>query len=107
MQSFIVLANNQEIHQPDLQHLKIEHTHQSHLNSKYSSEQSSLTSSADSAEHNEKDCHHCGHCHGSHMHWVHSTSALADEVLNSAFAFYYIELARTHIVDNKLRPPID
>lgn len=109
MQSFFVVANNQELHQPDTQHLKTEHSHKNHTidpNQPSELTKSLALSETGDAEHNENDCHHCGHCHGSHMQWVYLSHHFTDPTFTSALPFHYIELARNHIVEHDLRPPI-
>lgn len=99
MQSFIVVANNQEIHQTDPQHLKVEHSHQNHSTVDESTEQAF-------SDHNEEDCHHCGHCHGSHMQWDYYEKDADTELLLSPMPFYATEMALIRFLDNDLRPPI-
>lgn len=109
MQSFIVVANNQELHQPDAQHLKIEHSHQNHTidpNQPSELSKSLAISEVSDADHNEDDCHHCGHCHGSHMQWVYLSQHFTYPIFNNSTPFQYAELARNHIIDHDLRPPI-
>lgn len=110
LQSVFAVAANQDVHQIDTEHLKIEHSHAID-DGKHPVD--SLTSNHDlyhqqnpDQEHDQNDCHHCGHCHGSHTSWVainHIQSIIPYQDL--------IQLSRTEYpinghLDNLLRPPI-
>ena len=73
---------------------------------RFASVQIIKVSEVSDADHNEDDCHHCGHCHGSHMQWVYFSQHFTHPIFNNSTPFQYAELARNHIIDHDLRPPI-
>jgi len=99
LQSFVAVANSNENHQVDYQHLQTEHSHEG--------ENSELFEESSEDEHNIKDCHHCGHCQGSHTPWFISLKnndiTTAPLVFNQYF--YHSHLDKSFIED-LIRPPI-
>ena len=115
VQSLFAVANNQEIHQLDTEHLIVEH---SHLNDKQTKPISLTTLDFDTGitldtgtedidtEHNIEDCHHCGHCHGSHAQWLalnHRTQLINNDEKE---LFIYQSQLNIGTQENPLRPPI-
>ncbi len=99
LQSFVAVANSDENHQVDTQHLQTEHSHDVD-NLEFFDE-----SSQD--EHNIEDCHHCGHCQGSHAQWFASkkkSDTAAKFIVNNQFV--YLGHLDKSIVEKAIRPPI-
>ncbi|WP_416304949.1 hypothetical protein [Neptunicella sp. SCSIO 80796] len=102
VQSMFAVASQQQPHQIDINHLKVEHSHQSDKLSVLKERGDAL-----SAGHNIEDCHHCGHCHGSHsVSWVNSVFrfSLDDREQNKLLDVEPAYLPT--FTDNLLRPPI-
>ena len=99
LQSFIAVANSDESHQVDSQHLQTEH---SHILDKVA-----LSDDSSEKDHSIKDCHHCGHCQGSHTQWLASEkmSDTTPELLVLNQYFYRVHLDRSFI-EEPVRPPI-
>jgi hypothetical protein len=99
LQSFIAVANSNESHQVDYQHLKTAHSHDADTHE--------LFSKTSDDEHDINDCHHCGHCQGSHTPWFvskkESESSPAFIVLNQYL--YHSHLTKSFI-EEPIRPPI-
>jgi hypothetical protein len=98
LQSLVAVANSDENHQVDLQHLQTEHSHTL----------DNLALSDDSSEnHNITDCHHCGHCQGSHTQWLTSEkiSATTSKLLTLNQYFYRVHLDNG-FTEELIRPPI-
>ena len=53
LQSFVAVADSDQNHQLDVQHIQTQHSHELDHNT--------LFDDTSDSEHNIKDCHHCGH----------------------------------------------
>lgn len=99
LQSFVAVANSNENHQVDSQHLQTEHSHDA--------DNSELFEESSEDDHNIKDCHHCGHCQGSHTSWfvtlTSSNSTPKFLVFNQYF--YHVHLDKS-FTEELIRPPI-
>ena len=82
LQSFVAIANSQEIHEIDIQHIQIEHSH------------------------NVKDCHHCGHCHGFHTQWLVQTQIFTERPNQIGHQYGYLFQYSSPLHDNPIIPPI-
>lgn len=99
LQSFAAVADSEESHVVDAQHLQTEHSHES--------DDSELVDETSDSEHNIKDCHHCGHCQGAHTQWVASNkSALATPEFISTNQYFYTDHADNVFTEELIRPPI-
>ena len=99
LQSFVAVANSDENHQVDLQHLQTKHSHDI--------DNIELVDDSSEREHNIKDCHHCGHCLGSHAQWLTSEKAYltTPDFLISNQYLYSSHLEKSFI-EELIRPPI-
>jgi len=99
LQSYAAVADSDENHRVDSQHLQTEHSHDTDDIERYDE-------SSDS-EHNIEDCHHCGHCQGAHTQWFTSekTLLMTPEFLTSNQYFYSYYLDKSSI-EEPIRPPI-
>jgi len=99
LQSFVSVANSDDNHQVDSQHLQTEHSHDA--------DNGKLFDHSSESDHDIEDCHHCGHCQGSHTSWFvskkHSESITEFLVLNQYF--YHAHHAKSFI-EELIRPPI-
>ncbi|MFT5852165.1 MAG: hypothetical protein ACI87J_002141 [Colwellia sp.] len=99
LQSFVAVANSNENHQVDAQHLQTIHSHDL--------DNTAFFDASSTDDHNIKDCHHCGHCQGSHTSWFvsieHSNTTAKILVLNQYF--YHANLDKSSI-EVLIRPPI-
>jgi hypothetical protein len=99
MQSFASVADSNENHQVDSQHLQTEHSH--------ALDNTTISSDSSENEHNVKDCHHCGHCQGSHTQWFVSKKSSDTPpnflVLNQYFYLTHLDKGFT---EELIRPPI-
>ncbi len=99
LQSFAAVADSNENHHLDVQHIQTEHSHDL--------DDIELFNDSSEGEHNINDCHHCGHCQGSHTQWLASNSAnltTAEFILSNQF-FYNTHLDKSFI-EELIRPPI-
>ncbi|MBA6372926.1 DUF2946 domain-containing protein [Colwellia sp. BRX8-4] len=99
LQSFVAVANSDNNHQLDAQHLQTEHSHEV-------DNQARLNATSDT-EHNVKDCHHCGHCQGSHSQWFLTkklTSTVTKLLIPNQY-FYLIDI-NINFIEQLIRPPI-
>ncbi|MEI6894980.1 MAG: DUF2946 domain-containing protein [Colwellia sp.] len=99
LQSFVAVANSDENHQVDIQHIQTEHSHDVD-NIEY-------FDGASEEEHNIEDCHHCGHCQGSHTQWFtnNKTSITPLKFLITNQYLYFNPLDKGFI-EELIRPPI-
>ena len=99
LQSYAAVANSNESHLVDSQHILTEHSHDL-------DDTNLLVESSDS-EHNIKDCHHCGHCQGAHTQWVASNKSTLQTpefiIVNQYFYTDYLDKSST---EELIRPPI-
>lgn len=99
LQSLFAVASQQQLHQIDLEHLKIEHSHQT--------DSVSVKPDNTLSTHNIEDCHHCGHCHGSHsVNWVASHSQFALDQREYSKQLSLQSVCLRPFSDELLRPPI-
>jgi len=99
LQSYAAVANSDENHQVDTQHLQTEHSHDV--------DNIELVADSSKDKHNIKDCHHCGHCQGSHTQWFTSEKSYfttPDFIITNQY-FYSNHLAKS-IIEEPFRPPI-
>lgn len=99
LQSFVAVANTNETHQLDAQHIQSEHSH----------DVDHIALSTDSADddHYIKDCHHCGHCQGSHSPWF--TAKKSYQVTTNLLVlnqYYYLQGKEKSVIEALMRPPI-
>jgi len=99
LQSFVAVANSDDNHQVDAQHIQTEHSHDL-------DNQEHLDDSSEDA-HSIKDCHHCGHCQGSHTQWLSSKKVYltTPEFIITDQYFYTVHLDKSFI-EELIRPPI-
>jgi len=99
LQSFVAVANSDENHQVDSQHLQTEHSH--------NLDKIALFDDSSENDHSIKDCHHCGHCQGSHTQWLtnEKMTDAAPELITLNQYFYHVHLDRI-FVEEHIRPPI-
>jgi hypothetical protein len=99
LQSFVAVANSNDNHQIDSQHLQTEHSHDV--------DKVEIYNESSDNDHNINDCHHCGHCQGSHTPWLltlsNNNSTLKYLVLNQYF--YHAHLDKS-VIEELIRPPI-
>lgn len=99
LQSLVAVANSNDNHQVDSQHLQTEHSHDA--------DKFTLLDESSNDDHNIKDCHHCGHCQGSHTPWLVTfspgNSTIKFVVLNQYF--YHAHLDK-NFIEELIRPPI-
>ncbi|TRY34112.1 hypothetical protein FM019_01575 [Aliiglaciecola sp. M165] len=102
-QSFTAVANSQDFHSIDAQHMtqEHEHSHDEHL----SKTPISIDISEQSDYHNPADCHHCGHCHGTHVQGLSHTSLGTITPSAHAHRFYYLKTVVDAPQSKLLRPP--
>tara|TARA_R110000796_G_scaffold122432_2_gene236795 strand:- start:170 stop:541 length:372 start_codon:yes stop_codon:yes gene_type:complete len=99
LQSFVAIANSQEIHELDVQHIQIEHSHES-------DDQVVDNDLSTDNEHNVKDCHHCGHCHGFHTQWLVQTQIFTERPNQIGHQYGYLFQYSSPLHDNPIIPPI-
>lgn len=99
LQSLVAVANSNENHQLDTQHLQTEHSHDA--------DKVAFSDNSSEDEHNIKDCHHCGHCQGSHTPWLvnKQNNTTTPEFLTLNQYFYHTHLDKSFI-EELIRPPI-
>lgn len=99
LQSFFAVANIDDNHQVDSQHLQTVHTHDLDNNE--------FLDGSSKDDHDIKDCHHCGHCQGSHTSWFVSKkySDITPDFLVLNHYFYHAHLDKSFI-EELTRPPI-
>ena len=99
LQSYAAVADSDESHQVDSQHIQTEHSHDL--------DDIVLLDESSDSEHNIKDCHHCGHCQGTHTQWVASnkSSLLTPEFIITNQYFYSDNLDKI-FTEEPIRPPI-
>lgn len=99
LQSFSPIVFAQDFHQVDVEHLRVEHSHQD-------DRVFSLDNQNNDKQHNIEDCHHCGHCAGTHLTYVvlqHNYSIL--ESISQSILDSLKTLPKDYI-DPAIRPPI-
>jgi len=99
LQSFVAVANSNDNHQIDSQHLQTEHSHDV--------DKVEIYNESSDDDHNINDCHHCGHCQGSHSSWFVTTSS-NNSTLKSLMLdqyFYHVHLDKS-VIEELIRPPI-
>jgi hypothetical protein len=99
LQSFVAVANSDNNHQLDAQHLQTKHSH----------DVDSVASLPETAEnqHNVKDCHHCGHCQGSHTQWLLTNRTLSKSIkLLIPNQYFYLVHVDKSFTEQPIRPPI-
>lgn len=99
LQSFVAMANSNENHQIDSQHLQTEHSHDM--------DNVELLDESSDDDHNIKDCHHCGHCQGSHTSWfvnLKSSDSILEFLVSNQY-FYHVNLGQG-FTEELVRPPI-
>ncbi len=99
LQSFVTVANSDENHQIDVQHLQTEHSHDVDNNE--------FIDELSEDNHDIKDCHHCGHCQGSHTPWFvskHQSNPTSEFIVLNQY-FYLTHLDKSFI-EELIRPPI-
>ena len=99
LQSFVAIANSQEIHELDVQHIKTKHSHES-------DHQIVDNQSPIEGEHSVEDCHHCGHCHGFHTQWLVQTQIFTDRPNKIGHQYGYLFQYSSPLHDNPIIPPI-
>ena len=99
LQSFGAIANSQETHELDVQHLQTEHSHES-------DDQVVDNDLSTDNEHNVKDCHHCGHCHGFHTQWLVQTENFTERQNQIEHQYRYLSQYSNPLHDNPIIPPI-
>jgi hypothetical protein len=99
LQSFVAIANSQEIHEIDIQHIQIEHSHEY-------DRQIVDNELPIEGEHSVKDCHHCGHCHGFHSQWLTQTKDSIDHDKLIVHQYLYSFQYANAYSDNPIIPPI-
>lgn len=99
LQSFVAIANSQEIHEIDIQHIQIEHSHES---DRFVADKELPTDN----EHNAKDCHHCGHCHGFHIQWLVQSQTFTERPNQIGHQYGYLFQYSSPLHDNPIIPPI-
>tara|TARA_R110000868_G_scaffold401202_1_gene676576 strand:+ start:423 stop:764 length:342 start_codon:yes stop_codon:yes gene_type:complete len=97
IQSFVAIANSQETHELDVQHIQTEHSHES-------DRQIVDNELPIEGEHSDENCHHCGHCHGFHSQWLTKASIDHDKLVAHQY-LYSFQYANPHH-DNPIIPPI-
>jgi hypothetical protein len=103
MQSYAAVANSDENHQVDPQHIQTEHSHDAHHVDGIALFEDSL----DSGEHNIKDCHHCGHCQGTHTQWLATNkSTLPTPEFITTNQYFYTDHLDKVFTEEPIRPPI-
>lgn len=99
LQSFVAIANSQETHELDVQHIQTEHYHESDrqiVDSELPIE----------GEHSVEDCHHCGHCYGFHSQWLTQTKTSIDHDKLVAHQYLYSFQYANAYSENPIIPPI-
>lgn len=99
IQSFVAIANSQETHTLDVQHIQTEHSHE--YDSQIVDNELPIE-----GEHSVEDCHHCGHCHGFHSQWLTQTKASIDHDKLVAHQYLYSFQYANAYSDNPIIPPI-
>lgn len=100
LQSFVAIANSQETHELDVQHIQIEHSHES---DHFVADKELPTDN----EHNAKDCHHCGHCHGFHTQWLVQAQISTERPNQIGHQYRYLSQYANPLHDNPIIPPIN
>jgi len=99
LQSCVAMANSDENHQVDYQHLQTEHSHDI--------DKPAFSTDASNDNHNSKDCHHCGHCQGSHTQWLTSKkNDLTPTNFQVTNLYLYSILIEKSFIEELIRPPI-
>lgn len=99
LQSLVAVANSDNDHQLDAQHIQTEHSHELDF--------TELASDTSESEHNVKDCHHCGHCQGSHNQWLFSKSTICvTEKFIISNQYHYLAHTDKSVIEQLIRPPI-
>lgn len=99
LQSFVAVANSDENHHVDVQHLQTEHSHDA--------DNLALFDESPQDNHNIKDCHHCGHCQGTHTPWFLSqnqSNSISKFIVSNQY-FYHTHPDKIFIKE-LIRPPI-
>ena len=99
IQSFVAIANSQETHVLDVQHIQTEHSHEN-------DRQIVDNELPIEGEHSVEDCHLCGHCHGFHSQWLTQTKASIDHDKLVAHQYLYSFQYANAYSDNPIIPPI-
>ncbi|NQY48049.1 MAG: DUF2946 domain-containing protein [Colwellia sp.] len=99
LQSYAAVANSEESHLVDSQHILTEHSHDV--------DDIELFDESSDSEHNIKDCHHCGHCQGTHTQWVASNkSTLPTPQFIITNQYFYSDNLDKSFIEELIRPPI-
>ena len=99
LQSLVAVANSNDNHQVDSQHLKIQHSHET--------DNLSLINDDSQDKHDSQDCHHCGHCQGSHTQWFTSKKAIQIiPVLIVSNQYFHLIQPHKNFIEQLIRPPI-
>ena len=99
LQSFVAVADSDENHQIDTQHIQTEHSHEA--------DNDGFSDDSSEDEHSIKDCHHCGHCQGSHTQWFTSEkNHLTTPVFLTINQYFYSNHLDKSFIEELIRPPI-
>ncbi|OUR78720.1 hypothetical protein A9Q75_13385 [Colwellia psychrerythraea] len=99
LQSYAAVADSDENHVVDSQHIQTEHSHDS--------DDVELFDESSDTEHNIKDCHHCGHCQGTHTQWVATNkSTLPTPEFIITNQYFYSDNVDKIFTEEPIRPPI-
>jgi hypothetical protein len=112
-QSFSAIANLQDFHVMDTEHLQYEHVHEhDKVDRHYSPSADEVKGGTEqdaagqnNAHHNPADCHHCGHCHGTHVQWLGQSSLQSIDAIQQFHQFFYLNTVIDAPVNRLLRPP--
>jgi len=99
LQSYAAVANSDENHLVDSQHIQTEHSHDN--------DDIELSDESSDSEHNINDCHHCGHCQGTHTQWVaNNKSTLSTPKFIITNQYFYTDDLNKVFTEEPIRPPI-
>ncbi len=99
LQSFIAVANSDDNHQVDSQHLQTQHSHDL--------DNIEFFDGSSEDAHDIKDCHHCGHCQGSHTSWFVSVKNSENTAALLVFnQYFYHDHLDKSFIEELIRPPI-